>query len=189
MCACTYVFLLWRSKCSGGIKRKRKKKWKYVTYAGVVFNINQENCLRVHQGSLMEGLIRTIHLLPDKSCEHGIAKSCEGGRICSHVVWSSWIFSKWSWKQKIFKKSYEIQQNPHKVKHSHDGRKKRTLQDLLPKERKTKFCEWSYGYIHALTHSTPTPLPQLLRTWKWYLLTRQLNLPWSNILRIREMFI
>lgn len=68
------------------VTQMQKKKWEYVSFAGVVVNVNQEKCLRVHQGSLMEGLITIIHLLPDKQCEPGIAKSCEGGRICSHRV-------------------------------------------------------------------------------------------------------
>lgn len=93
MCTYIQVFVLLWPKC-------RKKTGEYVSFAGVVVNINQEKCLRVHQRSLMEVLITIIHLLPDKWCELGIAKNCEGGRICSYGVWSSWIFSKWSWKQK-----------------------------------------------------------------------------------------
>lgn len=43
--------------------------------------------------------------------------------------------------------------------------------------------------IYVLLCIQHTPHPLLLRMWKWYLLTCQLDLPWSNILSVREIFI
>lgn len=53
----------------------QKEKWEYVFFAGVIINVKQEKCLRVHQGSLIEGLIIIVHLLPDKQGEPGIERA------------------------------------------------------------------------------------------------------------------
>lgn len=54
---------------------------------------------------------------------------------------------------------YEIQQNPHKVEHIHDGEKREHFRIFYPKKKPPKLCEWGYGYICALMHSTHSSPP------------------------------